>query len=219
MLSSSSLSCLSKGATKRRLVATRAAALGSSRIPAISTQSFDKTRHRFYFTNGEVTKRTDPYAVLGLQWGDGATSAEIKAAFREKARALHPDVNKTDTPEQAIEKFQKLQSAYESLMKAFDSSENLDLEEWRVALWRNSDRIAMDRTDVAGELRKRPVPPASTKNSTYGRELGHPNGSGRRTVRGEYLGTSKTKSSSTVGTGRNKWVTPKQFKPWKTPSE
>lgn len=32
----------------------------------------------------------DPYAVLGLQ--PGATKAEIKKAFRQKAMAHHPDM-------------------------------------------------------------------------------------------------------------------------------
>ncbi len=172
--------------------------------------------HRSYFTNGQVTKSNDPFAILGLQWGDGASSADIKAAFRRQAQLLHPDVNKTDTPEQAIEKFQKLQKAYETLMKSVvvgGGQDNLDLEEWRVALWRQSDRIALDRTDVAGVQRKRPVQPASTK--LYGRELGHPAGGGNK-VRGEYLGEGKRASS--VGTGRSKWVEPKEFKPW-TPQE
>ena len=168
-------------------------------------------RRRFYFTNGKKKKKNDPYSILGLQWGDGATSADIKAAFRQKARELHPDVNTTDTPEQAIQKFQKLQKAYESLMKSVTGDDNLDMEEWRVAIWRQSDRIAIDRTDVAGVLRKRPVQPASTK--VYARELGHPDGRGAgTTTRGEYLGDGG--KSSTVGTGRNKWVKPKEFKPW-----
>lgn len=170
--------------------------------------------YRYYFTNGQVTKSNDPFAILGLQWGDGASSADIKAAFRRQAQLLHPDVNKTDDPEQAIQKFQKLQKAYETLMKSVTAGQdNLDLEEWRIALWRQSDRIALDRNDVAGVKRKRPVQPASTK--LYGRELGHPTGGGAQ-VRAEYIGDGKRASS--VGTGRSKWVQPKEFKPW-TPKE
>ena len=164
---------------------------------------------RTYFTNGQMTKSNDPFAILGLEWGDGASSANIKAAFRRKAQELHPDVNKADTPEQAIQKFQKLQKAYETLMKSVTGQDDLDLEEWRVATWRQGDRIALDRTDVAGVKRKRPVQPASTKN--YGRELGHPGGRGNR-VKAEYIGEGKR--ASTVGTGRSKWVQPKEFKPW-----
>lgn len=164
---------------------------------------------RSYFTNGQTTKANDPFAILGLEWGGGASSADIKVAFRRQAQLLHPDVNTTDTPEQAIQKFQKLQKAYESLMKSVTGQDNLDLEDWRVAIWRQGDRIAMDRTDVAGVKRKRPTQPATTKQ--YGKELGHPDGRGNR-VKGEYIGDGKR--ASTVGTGRSKWVQPKEFKPW-----
>mmetsp|Transcript_27981 Transcript_27981/g.80328 ORF Transcript_27981/g.80328 Transcript_27981/m.80328 type:complete len:200 (+) Transcript_27981:85-684(+) len=166
---------------------------------------------RFYFTNGKETAKTDPFKILGLEWGDGASSADIKAAFRKKAQQLHPDVNKSDTPEHAAQKFAKLQKAYETLMKSVTGQDNLDMDEWRVALWRQSDRIALDRTDVAGVMRKRPAQPASTK--MYGRELGHPGGKGYKQSRAEYLGEG-TKRASSVGTGRSKWVKPKEFKPW-----
>eukprot|EP00934_Nitzschia_sp_Nitz4_P001159 Nitzschia sp. Nitz4//scaffold23_size168460//18812//19372//NITZ4_002204-RA/size168460-processed-gene-0.211-mRNA-1//1//CDS//3329543590//1159//frame0 len=164
---------------------------------------------RFYFTNGEVVKRNDPYAILGLEWGAGATTAEIKQAFRRKAQLLHPDVNQADSPEEALQKFQKLQSAYESLMKSIVGPDALDMEEWRVANWQRADRIAVDRTDVAGVARKRPMQPVSTKN--YGRELGHPSGAGNK-PKAEFLGQRKRTSS--VGRGQSKWVTPKEWKPW-----
>ena len=159
-----------------------------------------------------------------MQWGDGATSTEIKAAFRSKARELHPDVNTKDTPQQALDKFQKLQRAYESLMMAAGGNNDLDfadLEEWRVAVFRRAERLALDRTDVAGTRRKRPIPPANSK--VYSKEIGHPQGGGVAS-RGEYVtaggGTADQdqriirKSSSSVGSGRNKWVKPKEFKPW-----
>lgn len=174
---------------------------------------------RMYFTNGKVTNERDPYAVLGLQWGDGATTSEIKSAFRKKARELHPDLNTTDTPEQAHLKFQKLVKAYETLVPSKDSgASDASLEEWRMAIWRQGDRIALDRTDVAGQARLRPAPPAATsRHKYYSRELGHPQGGNWK--RGEYLEAhsnsvrSKRRSSS-VGTGRNKWVKPKEFKSW-----
>lgn len=179
---------------------------------------------RTYFTNGKVIKDKDPYAVLGLQWGEAATTSELKAAFRRKARELHPDVNTTDTPEQAKLKFMKLKQAYEMLVPSKDSaSGDANLEEWRVAIWRQGDRIAVDRTDVAGQAKLRPAPPATTSRHKYlSGELGHPQGLGL-SKRGEYLeatvksGSSRRRSSS-VGTGRNKWVKPKEFKPW-NPSE
>lgn len=172
---------------------------------------------RGYFTNGKFIQKNDPFKILGLEWGDGASSSDIKAAFRKQAQKLHPDVNKTDDPRQALEKFQQLQRAYETLMRnvAGVDGDKLDLEQWRVALWRQSDRLALDRDDVAGVKRKRPVPPASA-SKTYARELGHPGGRGAA-VKGEYLG-EETRRTSSVGTGRSKWVKPKEFKPW-SPSD
>ena len=61
-----------------------------------------------------MSKR-DFYEVLGVQ--KGASDAELKKAFRGKARELHPDKNKDD-PEAAKKKFQKLANAYEVLSNA-----------------------------------------------------------------------------------------------------
>ena len=182
---------------------------------------------RSYFTNGEATKRDDPYEILGLRWGDGATTADIRRAFRERAKALHPDVVDTTrmSVDEAREEFQKLANAYESLTKHVQAEDCDSVEEWRVALWRQSDRIAMDRTDVAGAARKRPIPPATTSRSRYGRELGHPSGRGASTTtRGEYLAGPNNnddddkpkRRSSSVGRGRSKWVKTKQkeYKEW-----
>jgi hypothetical protein len=193
---------------------------------------------RYYFTNGSSVKKDDPYTILGLRWGDGATTTDIKHAFRSKAKLLHPDIvrnrnsdshddsntekddSKTMTIQEAEREFQRLVTAYETLlthvrggMNEYDS-----IDEWRVALWRQSDRMAVDRTDVAGVMKKRPIPPVSTKTSQYGRELGHPSGMGNSTRRGEYLSTSSSststssmkrrpKQSSSVGRGRSKWTT------------
>jgi hypothetical protein len=175
---------------------------------------------RFYYTNGDAVKREDPYATLGLQWGDGATTSEIKAAYKKKAAQLHPDVNKDDKNSAA--KFQELQKAYQTIIKLsenINAAENMD--EWRWAIWNKGDRIAVDRTDVAGLAKKRPKQPAVMKTSPG--LLGHPNGRGtlqRRSNRAEYLGDGNNDSgpaprvSSSVGTGLNKWVTPKEFVPW-----
>lgn len=53
----------------------------------------------------------DPYEVLGVD--RSAEEAEIKKAFRRRARDLHPDVNSTDPA--AEEKFKEAAEAYEIL--------------------------------------------------------------------------------------------------------
>lgn len=160
-------------------------------------------------------KRNDPYAQLGLTWG--ATTAEIKEAYKQKARQHHPDLNPNCS--KSLRKFQAIQSAFQKLMKSRDATRDDLLEEWSFQVWRNGDVIAQERTDVAGVKRKRPAKPAaaSMKKGTWGvAALGHPSGGGVKLKRGEYLGDGSSKgTSSTVGTGRNKWVTPRELKPWK----
>ena len=60
-----------------------------------------------------ATKR-DYYEVLGIS--KDASDAEIKSAFRKKAKEFHPDLNK-DNPE-AAEKFKEAQEAYSVLSDA-----------------------------------------------------------------------------------------------------
>ncbi|CAH1671806.1 DnaJ-class molecular chaperone CbpA [Hyphomicrobiales bacterium] len=66
----------------------------------------------------------DPYQVLGV--ARGASEAEIKKAFRRRAKELHPDRNRDDP--KAQDKFAELNSAYEIIgdeakRKQFDRGE------------------------------------------------------------------------------------------------
>lgn len=55
--------------------------------------------------------KKDYYEVLGLN--KGASEAEIKSAYRKKAKQLHPDLNKDDP--KAADKFKEVQEAYSVL--------------------------------------------------------------------------------------------------------
>ena len=61
-------------------------------------------------SNADSTKR-DYYEVLGVD--KNASEAEIKSAFRKKAKEFHPDLNK-DNPD-AEAKFKEAQEAYSVL--------------------------------------------------------------------------------------------------------
>ena len=66
----------------------------------------------------------DPYQVLGV--ARGASDAEIKKAFRKRAKELHPDRNRDDP--KAQDKFSELNAAYEIVgdeakRKQFDRGE------------------------------------------------------------------------------------------------
>ncbi len=53
----------------------------------------------------------DPHAILGIS--PGATTEEVRAAFRAKARACHPDVNPGAG---AAAAFETLRRAYEAIL-------------------------------------------------------------------------------------------------------
>ena len=182
-------------------------------------RSLHGRRRSWYHTNGDNVKRDDPYHVLGLSYADGATTSEIREAFQKRAKELHPDLNQTLSPEQAHKEFQRLLRSYEALTKFSTAEDSETVENWRRTIWRQSDQIALDRTDVAGLARKRPAPPASTKDTNKSWKnynmIGHPQGLGsprRSGRRDEYLGDGTTsqgrrKNPSSVGRGQSKWVT------------
>ena len=61
----------------------------------------------------------DPYSLLGV--GRDASDAEIKRAFRKKARQYHPDRNPDDATAEA--KFKEIQEAYDTIGTAKDRNE------------------------------------------------------------------------------------------------
>jgi len=61
----------------------------------------------------------DPYSLLGV--GRDAGDAEIKRAFRKKARQYHPDRNPDDATAEA--KFKEIQEAYDTIGTAKDRNE------------------------------------------------------------------------------------------------
>jgi len=84
----------------------------ASPLPPLATGSSLFNRGRAGRIGGVVGLRAeaDYYAQLGIK--KGADADEIKKAFRQKARKLHPDVNKAPD---AIKQFQEIQNAYEVL--------------------------------------------------------------------------------------------------------
>ena len=57
-----------------------------------------------------TTTATDYYALLGVD--PGATTAQIKSAYRKLAKQYHPDVN---TSSDAAERFREITEAYDTL--------------------------------------------------------------------------------------------------------
>ena len=178
--------------------------------------SIRQNSHRCYFTNAQQVLKDDPFVTLGLHYG--ATQSEIKIAFRTRAAKLHPDVNKVDEPAIAQKKFQQLSAAYEKLTKSSNGHPKLDDNEWQWSIWLRNSNIAESRTDIAGVLKVRPIPPVTDihGNPSQPYTIGHPAGFG--TVRrGEYIGTmtKDNQPSRSVGSGINKWVAQKPYQPWK----
>lgn len=95
---------LAPGAMGRAVFTTRRTTSGVK--PSFVVGRSQGRRSGLFTLRAEV----DYYADLGIS--KGADDAEIKSAFRQKARKLHPDVNKAPDAQQ---QFQKIQAAYEVL--------------------------------------------------------------------------------------------------------
>ncbi len=166
---------------------------------------------RFYHTNGTLVNSSDPFKTLGLEWG--ATTDEIKTAYRKLAMRHHPDVGSEKDPE----KFQTVQKAYDALMakSSDDGDEANDQFSWD--LWRKGDIIAQERRDVAGEMKQRPVRPvgiSTAKVIGFSGSVPVNKGAG-----GDLLGDGsidEVRKTSSVGSGVSKWHSRerKEYKPW-----
>lgn len=93
--------------------------------------------------------RDDPYAVLGVK--STATQAEIQAAYKKKARELHPDVNQAPD---ADEHFRKVVDAYDVLKD----------EEKRARFDRFGAAGPPPPNPGAGRSRRRRPPPQGGRN-------------------------------------------------------
>ena len=90
-----------------------------------------------------VSASDDLWSIVGV--GEGASEAEIRRAFRSRARKLHPDVN--DAPD-AVPRFRKFVNAYETLIDARAR------RAWEASVRRASDSVkrqrARDRATTRG---------------------------------------------------------------------
>jgi len=88
----------------------------------------------------------DYYAILGVD--KSASDSEIKWAFRQKAKSLHPDVNRGDDAQAA---FQELNEAYSILSNASTRAryDNGELNEPEVTFtWEEVEQILREREQL-----------------------------------------------------------------------
>lgn len=116
----------------------------------------------------------DPYAILGVK--RGAALDEIKSAYRQRAKELHPDANVGDAV--AAEKFLELQAAYDALTDpdgppagapAWTFEHGMTAEDYT-----RGSALSDLFGDIAGNRRGRVSGAASTSMSVPGEDLAHP---------------------------------------------
>jgi len=108
----------------------------------------------------QKTQAHDYYSVLNVT--PTATPLEIRRAFRELARRLHPDVNPAAD---AAERFAAIARAYDTLSdperrRAYDLSRSRPAGPSSRAEWKGPSMAQMARHDLHGERRPDPAVPA-----------------------------------------------------------
>lgn len=120
----------------------------------------------------------DPYGVLGLP--PGASTTEVKRAYRRLAKANHPD----SAGESALPRFLEIQRAYEALTSAT----------WRPGMRRPASRAASGTAEPwrADPTRARSTPGAQPRGATGAR----PGSGGSRTAGSRPPGAGPGKAST-----------------------
>jgi hypothetical protein len=167
-------------------------------------------------TNADLFNQEDPYKRLGLTWG--ATNEEVKTAYRKLARIHHPDIaGYVDAKN--LQRFHDIKAAYDSILKgtSFNSGEDEAGKQFSFSVWRKADSISQKRQDVAGAKRVRPAPPVGRHTSLALDFANSVPVASRRGGRSDIIGAgdSAPPASSTLGSGKSKWVRPKIYEAWK----
>lgn len=116
---------------------------------------------------------TDPYGILGVPRGAGLD--EIKRAYRQRAKELHPDLNAGD--EAAAERFRDLRRAYDMLTNP--EGPPAGIATWGVAGGLTPEDYARGQNpsdlfgDIAGNRRGRVSGAASTSMSVPGEDMAY----------------------------------------------
>lgn len=116
----------------------------------------------------------DPFKVLGLE--RNASQPDIKRAYRQKAKELHPDVNGGD--EEAAAKFAEVQSAYDMLTNPLGrATKDEHGASWgytdgsRDGIYEGTEQLHDLFGDIAGHRRGRVSGAASTSMWLAGEDM------------------------------------------------